>query len=253
MKTVAVGGTALGIGNFVPFNGLASAKSKSGPANRPIVSVVKIKNDNIDYAVRQAIDLLGGIKTISQGKERIMLKPNLVSPEPRDATKPGVIKALAQLLTAAQKDVSIGEGSAAAGPNFRPGIFGRVCRTKDTEALNDIQQTVFNRLGYSELAKSIKIPLVNLHTGEMSKVKITDGFVYKEISLHYSLTEIDMLCSVPMMKTHGLATVTLGMKNLIGLYPGQVYGTVRSAVHSEAAKVEESGTASAIFRYGACK
>jgi hypothetical protein len=34
------------------------------------------------------------------------------------------------------------------------------------------------RLGYSELAKSIKIPLVNLHTGEMSKVGIPDGFVY---------------------------------------------------------------------------
>ena len=44
----------------------------------------------------------------------------------------------------------------------------------------------------------------------------------------------------------GLANVTLGMKNLIGLYPGQVYGTVRPAVHSKAAKVEESGTASAI-------
>jgi uncharacterized protein (DUF362 family) len=55
-----------------------------------------------------------------------------------------------------------------------------------------------------------------------------------------------MLCSVPMMKTHGLATVTLGMKNRIGLYPGQVYGTVRSAVHREAAKVEQPGTASAI-------
>ena len=36
------------------------------------------------------------------------------------------------------------------------------------------------------------------------------------------------------------------MKNLIGLYPGEVYGTVRSAVHSDAAKVEKSGTASAI-------
>ena len=73
--------------------------------------------------------------------------------------------------------------------------------------LNDIQQTVFTRLGYSELSKSIKTPLVNLHTGEMSKVGIPDGFVFKEISLHHSLTEIDMLCSVPMMKTHGLATI----------------------------------------------
>ena len=54
----------------------------------------------------------------------------------------------------------------------------------------------------------------------MSKVNLPDGFVYKEISLHHSLTETDMLCSVPMMKTHGLAAVTLGMKNVIGLYPG---------------------------------
>ena len=49
-----------------------------------------------------------------------------------------------------------------------------------------------------------------------------------------------------MMKTHGLANVTLGMKNLIGVYPGSIYGTVRSEVHSKAALVEPSGTASAI-------
>ena len=247
IKTMAVGGAALGIGNVISCNAFNNSKSISEPEIRSVVSVVKIKNDNVDYAVRQAIDLLGGIKTISHGKERIMLKPNLVFPEPRDVTKPGVIKALAQLMKDAGKDVSIGEGSAASDPNFRPGIFGGVCRTKDKETLKDIQQIVFDKLGYSELAKSIKIPLINLHTGKMSKVRIPDGFVYKEISLHHSLTEIDMLCSVPMMKTHGQANVTLGMKNLFGLYPGEVYGTVRSAVHSEAAKVEESGTASAII------
>ena len=69
-----------------------------------------------------------------------MLKPNIVSPELRDVTNPGVIKALAQLMREAQKDVSIGEGSAAADPNFRPGIFGSVCRTKDKGMLNDISK-----------------------------------------------------------------------------------------------------------------
>lgn len=246
VKTMAAGGAALGLGNIVSFSAFKSSTATSKPKGKPVVSVVKIKNDNIDYAVRQAIDLLGGIESVSTGKERIMLKPNLVSPEPRDVTKRDVIESLAQLMKKAGKDVSIGEGSAAAGPNIRPGIFGSVCRTKDIETLNNIQQITFDRLGYSELSKSIKVPLVNLHTGEMSKVSIPNGFVFGEISLHHSLTEIDMLCSVPMMKTHGLASVTLGMKNVIGLYPGQVYGTVRSEVHSEAAKVEESGTASAI-------
>ncbi len=246
IKTLAVGGAALGFRNIAFGSVSKNPQGTLLPESKAVVSVVKIEHDDIDYAVRNAIDLLGGIKSITTGKERIMLKPNLVSSEPRDVTKPGVIKALAQLMKEAGKDVSVGEGSAAAGPNFRPGIFGNVCATKDRKMLNDIQQIVFDTLGYSDLAKSLKIPLINLHTGEMSRVQIPNGFVNKEISLHHSLTETDLLCSVPMMKTHGLATVTLGMKNLIGAYPGQIYGTVRSGVHRKAARVEESGTASAI-------
>jgi uncharacterized protein (DUF362 family) len=246
IKTLAAGGATLGLGNIACGSVFKSPQGTWLPESKAVVSIVRIKHDDIDYAVRNAIDLLGGIKSITTGKERIMLKPNLVGPEPRDTTKPGIIKALAQLMKEAGKDVSVGEGSAAAGQNFRPGIFGNVCATKDRKMLNDIQQSVFDTLGYFDLAKSLKIPLINLHTGEMSKVKIPNGFVFKKISLHHSLTETDLLCSVPMMKTHGLATVTLGMKNLIGTYPGEIYGTVRSEVHRTAARVEESGTASAI-------
>jgi uncharacterized protein (DUF362 family) len=49
-----------------------------------------------------------------------------------------------------------------------------------------------------------------------------------------------------MMKTHMMGKVTLGMKNLIGLYPGSVYETVRSLVHDQAANVEGSGVAAAV-------
>jgi len=212
-------------------------------AERPVVSVVRIKNDDIDYAVRESIDLLGGIGTVTAGKESIMLKPNLVSPDPRDTTNPNVVEALARLMLESNKNVSIGEGSAAASPNVAP---NGVCATKDAETLNEIQASVFNSLGYAELSRRIKVPLVNLHTGEMKTVSNPKGFVFKEICLHRSLTDTDLLCSLPMMKTHSLAGVTLGMKNLIGVYPGQVYGTVRSAVHNEASKVEKSGTASAV-------
>ncbi len=46
-----------------------------------------------------------------------------------------------------------------------------------------------------------------------------------------------------MMKTHGLATVTLALKNIgLGGYPGMMYGTVRSLVHQEGIKVEPTGT-----------
>ncbi len=243
IKSVAAGGAAFGVGSTlasVAFPRLLYA------LERPVVSVVAIKNDKVDYAVQKAIDLLGGVRTLTAGKERVMLKPNLVSFATTDVTKPSVVKALARLMKDAGKDVSIGEGSAASYQNMRPEVRGGVCRTTDRAMLDTLQQSVFDALEYTELASDLKVPLINLHTGEMITVKTPDGFVFKEISIHHTLAETDLLCSVPMMKTHGLATVTLGMKNLIGVYPGQVYGTVRSAVHAEAAKIEKSGTASAV-------
>ncbi len=211
---------------------------------KPVVSVAKIKGDNIRAAVQEAIDLLGGMNKITKGKERIMLKPNLMAPVPTATTKPEVIKTLAQLMKQAGKEVLIGEGSAAA-PGFN--IQGaETFRTKKKDILDKMQQSVFDDLGYTELASSMNIPLINLHSGKMADVEVSDAFVFDKITLHRSLTEIDLLCSVPMMKTHVLAKVTLGMKNLVGLYPGTVYYSIRGLMHELAAKVEPSGTAVAI-------
>jgi uncharacterized protein (DUF362 family) len=208
---------------------------------RPMVSIAKIKDSNIGAAVEEAIQLLGGIETVASGKERIMLKPNLVSNEPDITTKPEVIRSLAALMKKAGKVVSIGEGSAAAaGFNV---LGGNVYRLKDPDKLNEMQRFVFDRLGYTELARALDVPLINLHTGEMVDVEVPGGLAFQRLTIHRSLTEIDLLCSVPMMKTHSLASVTLGMKNLIGLYPGSVYGTVRAGVHDHAADVASPGVA----------
>jgi len=210
----------------------------------PAVSVVKIKDHNTQAAVEQAIDLLGGIESVTRGKARIMLKPNLVYPSPQATTKREVIAALARLMQAAHKEVSIGEGSAAAEGFNAKGL--EAFRTRNSDLLSRMQRYVFDQLGYTELSKALRIPLVNLHAGEMAKVRVPNGFVFDELTIHRSLTEIDLLCSVPMMKTHVLAQVTLGMKNLVGVFPGTVYCSVRACMHDLASKVESSGTAAAV-------
>jgi uncharacterized protein (DUF362 family) len=106
-----------------------------------------------------------------------------------------------------------------------------------------MQERVFSTLGYTEMAKSLNIPLINLHSGEIVEVPLKNGFAAKSVKIHKSLTEIDLLCSVPMMKTHSLATVTLAMKNLIGLYPGTEYYAVRSWLHDRAAEAGSPGVA----------
>ncbi len=209
-----------------------------------VVSVVKIKNDRIQAAVEEALDLLGGIESVTRGKDRIMLKPNLVSPVPNATTNREVISALAKLMKSAQKEVTLGEGSAAAG-GFNADGKG-VYRTRSSDLLGRMQSHVFDQLGYSELGRKLAIPLINLHCGEMAKVRVPGGFAFDEVTIHHSLTEIDLLCSVPIMKTHALAQVTLGMKNLVGVFPGTEYCSVRACMHDLASKVEPSGTAAAV-------
>jgi uncharacterized protein (DUF362 family) len=207
----------------------------------PTVSITRVRNDNVAYAVEEAIDLLGGIETVAVGKERIMLKPNLVAESPRFTTKPEVTKTLVRLMKHAGKEVLIGEGSATAdGFNVKN---GEAYRTRNRDILNGMQRRVFDRLGYTELARSLDIPLVNLHSGDLVDVPIRDGLAYDTITLHHSLTEIDLLCSVPMMKTHVLATVTLALKNVMGLYPGTAYCSVRACVHDHAAAAGSPGVA----------
>ena len=237
--------TSLKVASGVGIALFAKSTFATSSENKAVVSIVKIKNDKIARAVEQAIDLLGGISNITKGKESILLKPNLVAESPRFTTKPQVVKAVASLMQKAGKNVLIGEGSATGtGFNF---INGETFRTRKTEILEKMQQYVFNQLGYTDLAKSLKIPLINLHCGDMAEVQVPNAFVFDKITLHRSLVDNDLLCSIPMMKTHVFAHVTLGMKNLIGVYPGSVYQSVRGHVHDTASKVEPSGTNTAII------
>jgi uncharacterized protein (DUF362 family) len=230
------GRLALGVAGMAGLPGLVSAT-----ASRDVVSVIRIRKRKVEAAVEEAIELLGGISTLTRGKERIFLKPNLVRDEPSPCTNPEVVAALGRLMKKAGKDVYIGEGSSSiAGFN----MFGREeIRTRKVSVLEPMQRHVFDRLGYTELSRRLGIPLINLHVGEMVTVPVPGGLAYPELQLPRSLVDADMLCSVPMMKTHALATVSLGMKNLMGLYAGTVYGTVRSEVHSHAADRGSPGVA----------
>jgi uncharacterized protein (DUF362 family) len=206
-----------------------------------VVAIARVSDGRIGRAVEEAIDLLGGIGTVARGKQRIMLKPNLVADSPVFTTKPEVIGTLARLMKRSGREVLIGEGSAAAGGFNVKGMT--TYRTRRHDILDGMQQHVFDRLGFTELAKSLHVPLVNLHSGRMVDVPVERGLVSDELRLHESLTNVDLLCSVPMMKTHVLATVSLAMKNLIGLYPGTVYYSVRSWLHDRAAEKGSPGVA----------
>lgn len=232
--TALIGTSALGM-NLI--EGYAQSKTQK----KDIVSIVRIKDRDVTEAVKNAIDLLGGISLVTAGQDRILLKPNLVAPDRNYTTNPDVVLAVAKLMLDAGKHVMIGEGSAAA-DSFNV-IDGEQFITKKEDILNRMQQYVFDNLGYSKIAKTLNIPLINLHTGEIVELPLKDGLVARSVKIHKMLTEVDLVCSIPIMKTHVLATVTLAMKNLIGLYPGKEYFAMRSWLHDRALEKGSNGVA----------
>jgi uncharacterized protein (DUF362 family) len=233
--------TAAAIGSSLFGFRNAKGNSHSAHSVKDVVSIVSVKDKNVTQAVEEAIELLGGIKNVTEGKESILLKPNLVEPGRNATTKVEVVEAIARLLKKEGKHVMIGEGSAAA-PSYN--VTGEeVFRTKKREILDGMQKHVFDVLGYTEMARSLDIPLINLHSGDIVEVALKNGLAANSVKIHSQLVDADLICSVPMMKTHVLATVTLAMKNLIGLYPGTEYYSVRSWLHDRAAEKGSTGVA----------
>ncbi|RPI42374.1 MAG: hypothetical protein EHM46_05265, partial [Bacteroidetes bacterium] len=65
---------------------LALASCMAPRSSRPVVSIARIRNGKVDEAVKEAIDLLGGIGRVMGNRKKVMLKPNLVGPDPRSTT-----------------------------------------------------------------------------------------------------------------------------------------------------------------------
>jgi len=165
------------------------------------VVVLKTSDDAIEHTVRTLFEIAGGIgKYISAG-ERVLVKPNFLAPK-KSAT--GVTTDL-RLIEAIVRTVL--------DRNAVPVVGEGVPMAFDAD-------TTFKRLGVRRLADEYGIELINMDQYPSEVVTIEDALVLKEIPISKLVFEVDKIINVPVMKTHSLTTVTLGMKNLKGCVPG---------------------------------
>jgi uncharacterized protein (DUF362 family) len=135
---------------------------------------------------------------------QILIKPNLVEPQPPPVTTPvalvaAVVDYLQQHVPLAR--IIIGEGCGS--------------QTHDTHA-------VFQKLGYVEMAEARDIELVDLNEAELVTKHLPQCRRLPEIHLPRLVFE-SFLLSMPVLKAHSLAGVTLTMKNMMGLAPPAYY------------------------------
>ncbi|HSB73626.1 MAG TPA: DUF362 domain-containing protein [Candidatus Methylomirabilis sp.] len=165
------------------------------------VSIVRVEGRDrecVSAAVRQAVSLAGGLADLIRPGMRVMVKPNLVAPpastEAGACTSPLVCQAVADLVRELGARPVIAESSA---------------RGADTEA-------AFRIMGYEALRQQ-GYEVVDLKKDRTVRVKLAAGRVLEEVTTFESVTRMDAIISVPVLKTHDQGGATLSLKNLKGL------------------------------------
>jgi uncharacterized protein (DUF362 family) len=143
----------------------------------------------------------------------VLLKPNLVGLDPLGImnTHPAVIAATRQgFLRLGASQVLIGDGPA---------------MDRDTEA---ILESVRLREFVGPLARIF----VDLNIDEVERVPLaTKASRLKELYLPKIVLGADLVVSMPKLKTHHWAGVTLSLKNMFGTVPGSCYGWPKNILH----------------------
>jgi uncharacterized protein (DUF362 family) len=158
---------------------------------------------------------LGVAKQEISGK-RILLKPNLVEAHPGAThinTHPLIIRGAAE----AFRKCGAAEVIVAEGPGH--------CR----DMLSILEDT-----GLVEILRGERITFRDLNEDAWYTVPNTAGRTsLKQLILPETLRQVDWVVSMPKLKTHHWAGVTLSMKNLFGVMPGIFYGWPKNVFHWE--------------------
>jgi uncharacterized protein (DUF362 family) len=158
------------------------------------------------------VETLRTFKLPVEGK-RVLLKPNLVGLDPEGMvnTHPLVVVAAREaFLRLGASRVTVAEGPAL---------------ERDTEA-------VIESVRLRDYLDDVPKNFVDLNVDDVSPVKLqTRASPVRELYLPVSVLKSDLVVSLPKLKTHHWAGVTLSLKNMFGVVPGSCYGWPKNILH----------------------
>ncbi|MCL7965021.1 MAG: DUF362 domain-containing protein [marine benthic group bacterium] len=204
--------------------GVAGCRTEKASAGRPWHDEAFTKRERSEVVVLAADrydgtlpDLLtrglGEFPELHVRGRRVLLKPNLVEVDAAGVinTHPLVVHAAIEAFRrAGAAEVVVGEG-----PGHR----------RDTEYL-----LLETELG--PVLRDTGARFVDLNLDDVTRVPLLGRFGdLGSLYLPNTLLDTDLLVSMPKLKTHHWAGVTLSMKNMFGIVPGSVYGWPKNALH----------------------
>lgn len=170
--------------------------------SKSIVSIVKYEKP-LD-SVRKAVNLSKGLDHLP-ANAKVLIKPNIVFwtkatnfPKYGVITTSRVVEDMVVLLKERGiDDISIAEGTVLRNP-------------KDMET----QVHAFQNIGYGELKKRYGVRYINIWERPFETVDLGDDVVVK---FNTDIINSDFVVDLPVLKTHSMTMVSLGIKNLKGM------------------------------------
>jgi len=179
----------------------------AGPAGKPVDMTIarwagakRLSNAQIDEAAgkmtAKAIEALGGMKRFVKRGDVVWIKPNIGwdrKPELAANTNPQIVAALVRLaLEAGAKTVKVGDN-----PVHPAG-------------------KTYESSGIAAAAKAAGAKVVYLDKSRFRKAAI-GGEIVREIPVYPEIMDCDVVINAPLVKHHVMSTLTMCMKNYLGV------------------------------------
>ncbi len=195
-KSIGAGLTAGAAIAFGDFNKLY-AESGSLLNDKPY-DLVAVRGGEPDVMFDKAIEALGGIKKFVKPNQTVVVKPNIgwdVTPERAGNTNPKLVyRIIEQCKYAGAKEVY---------------VFDHTC---------DTWTRCYSNSGIEKAVKDAGGTIVSGDSeGYYHDVEIKKGKKLTSAKVHQLILESDVFFNVPVLKHHSSASVTISMKNLMGI------------------------------------
>ena len=174
--------------------------------------VVMVEKGEPAQLLASALKEMGGMGRFIKAGDVVVVKPNIGwdrAPEQAGNTNPDLVaEVVRECLKAGAKKVR---------------IFDHTCNTA---------QRCYSNSGIQEKAEGAGAEVVFIDEERFKMTTLKNGKLLKEWPIYQDFLEADKVINVPVAKHHGLARVTLGLKNLMG-----VMGGSRGEIHSPFSKL----------------
>ncbi len=164
------------------------------------ISIVKIKNNEIERAVFEALDLINAESLFNKNAMKIVIKPNILkSKEPERAvtTHPEIVRAVIKWIKHHnQNDIIVAESSGTSSPG--------------------VTEKAFEGSGIKKICQEENVNWTPFEKTERIKYDVKNPLVLEQFVSSPLLKEADLIINIPKIKTHWQTLLTCCIKNMFG-------------------------------------